>query len=81
MTIGRAAHLAIGGANPMERVNFRVIHLHDLSYAVEVTKQNGAQTLAKGFNGESDAEAWLSSQQHRAPEHEVWMRQPTLRWH
>ena len=62
------------------KVVYRLVFLHDLTYAVEMTMADGSERLIKGFARKADAEAWLTEQKSVAPKNEVWSRQPSLNW-
>jgi hypothetical protein len=63
------------------QVVFRLVFLHDLSYAIEMTMADGSHRLVKGFVREADAEAWIAAQKRLAPKDEIWIRRPMLNWH
>jgi hypothetical protein len=62
------------------RVFYRLILLHDLTYAVEVTMADRSEKLAKGFVDEAAAVAWITEQRSLAPDGEVWIRRRKLSW-
>jgi hypothetical protein len=64
----------------MDKVAFRLVHLHDQSCAAEIRMANGTLKTASGFMTEGDAEAWLLEQRSMAPAKEAWVRLPTLNW-
>ena len=64
----------------MDKVVFRLVCLHDQSYAAEIGMANGTLKTTRGFLTEADAEAWLVEQRSIAPAEEAWVRVPTLNW-
>jgi hypothetical protein len=64
----------------MDKVVFRLVYLHDQSYAAEIGTTNGTIKAARGFMTEADAEAWVLEQRSMAPAKEAWVRLPTLNW-
>ena len=64
----------------MGKVAYRLVFLHDLTYAVELKRSSGAGTVTGGFAGEAAAEAWVAQQKRAAPQGEVWVRRPNLSW-
>ena len=59
---------------------FRLVFLHDLTYAVEFMMADGTEKLVKGFASEAAAEAWVAEQRRLAPKGEVWTRRLKLSW-
>ena len=68
------------GRSQIRHVEFRLVQLHDLTYAVEMTMPDGAWKVIKGFGDEDEAYVWLAKQKRRAPKKEVWAWRPPLRW-
>ena len=61
-------------------VFYRLILLHDLTYAVEMTMADRSEKLVKGFVDEAAAVAWITEQRRLAPDGEVWIRRRKLSW-
>ena len=64
----------------MGKVVFRLILLHDLTYAVQITMPDRSEKLVKDFADEAAAEAWIAKRQRLAPKGEVWTRRLKLSW-
>ena len=62
------------------KVRYRLILLHDLTYAVELTMADRTEKLVRGFVDEAAAVAWIAEQRRLAPKGEAWIRRPKLSW-
>jgi hypothetical protein len=81
LTCGLSGRIAVSERSvAMDKVVFRLVYLHDHSYAAEIRMANGTIKAARGFKAEADAETWLVEQRSMAPAKAAWVRLPTLNW-
>jgi len=74
------SHPARAAPLTVREVVYRLVLMHDLTYAVEMTTPDRSQRIVKGFVNEAGAEAWLAEQKRLAPKDQVWVRRLLLSW-
>ena len=70
----------VAATSAMDKVIFRLVFLHDLTYAVQIMMPDGSEKVVKGFANEAAAEVWLAEVQRVAPKGEVWTRRRNVSW-